>query len=442
MQFAYEVSMMHRFVLALCAVLLGSAVRADDWPQFRGPDRTGVSKEKGLLKAWPKDGLKPAWTFKNAGLGFSGVAVVKGVVYTLGTDKDLKNDIIIAIDEKTGSELWTAPLGPRGSFKGAYGDGPRSTPTIDGSHLYALGGYGDLVCVDISNKGKEVWRTHLKKNLGGEMMTEWGFSESPLVDGDLLICTPGGNDGTLAALDKKTGAVKWRSKEWTQSAPYSSAIAADIHGVRQYIQMGYLEGKGCTVAGIDAKSGKLLWSKPLFTGGSYGVVPTPVVQGNLVYTTSESGCQLFEINAKQEAAEKYKTTKLKKKVKNNHGGVVLIDGKIYGHTDPEAWICTDLKTGSDDDGFGWLERNEFKCASGAITAAEGLLYLYGDDGQVGLVQATSKEFALISKFTIPERSKIPPQKGGGKTWTHPVIANGVLYVRDMELIFAFKISAK
>ena len=146
----------------------------------------------------------------------------------------------------------------------------------------------------------------------------------------------------------------------------------------------------------------------------------------------------------QAALEKYKTPKLKKKVKNNHGGVVLIEGKIYGHTDPGAWICTDFLTGKDDNGFGWLERNDFQCASGAITAAEGKLYLYSDDGLVGLVQATPKEFTKVSQFTIPERSKIPlPQRGrDSKTWAHPVIANGVLYVRDTELIFAFKIAAK
>jgi outer membrane protein assembly factor BamB len=437
--------MMHRFVLALCAVLVGSVIRADDWPQFRGPDRTGVSKETGLLKAWPKGGLKPAWTFRTAGLGFSSVAVVKGVVYTLGTDTDLKNDIIIAIDEKTGNELWTATIAPLYTFpQNIWGDGPRSTPTIDGNYLYALGGYGDLVCVDTANKGKEVWRTHLAKNLNGEMMSKWGYSESPLVDGDLLICTPGGKDGTLAALDKKTGKPVWRSKEWTQLAPYSSVVAADIHGVRQYIQTGYTGGaKGGNVSGVDAKTGKLLWSKPYFAGDSYVVGPTPIVQGANVYVTEENGCNLYEINAKQEASEKYKA-KYKKRLKNNHGGVVLIDGKIYGHTDPEAWICQDLKTGSDDDDFGWLERNELKCRSGAITAAEGMLYLYTDEGEIGLVQAMPKAFTLISKFAIPEQSKIPVEKRGRDTkiWAHPVIANGVLYVRDTELIFAFKISAK
>ena len=285
--------MKHQVAVALCAMLAVSVVRADDWPQFRGPERTGVSKETGLLKAWPKEGLKPAWTFRNAGLGFSSVAVANGVVYTLGTDKDLKNDVIIAIDEKTGNELWTATVAPRFTFyapdgkpANPWGDGPRSTPTIDGNHLYALGGYGDLVCVDIGNKGKEVWRTHLVKDLNGEMMTKWGYSESPLVDGDMLICTPGGKDGTLAALDKKTGKPVWRSKDWTQLAPYSSVVAADIHGVRQYIQTGYTGGNdGGNVSGVDAKTGKLLWSKKYFTGDSYVIGPTPIVHGNRTSTS-------------------------------------------------------------------------------------------------------------------------------------------------------------
>ena len=269
---------MSRICLALAVGLMaGSFVRADDWPQFRGPDRTGVSKEKGLLKEWPKEGPKLVWTFKTAGVGHSSCAVVNGVLYTLGTDMAFKEERIIAIDAKTGMQLWTAKIGPVFTFKGnIWGDGPRSTPTVDGNLLFALSGSGELVCVDITNKGKEVWRKSFAKDFNGEMMTEWGFSESPLVDGDLLICTPGGKDGTLAALDKKTGKLVWQTKDWTQKATYGSPIVADIQGVRQYIQTGYASGvKDGSVSGVDTKTGKVLWQKPFFTGDDRQHGPDP-----------------------------------------------------------------------------------------------------------------------------------------------------------------------
>jgi outer membrane protein assembly factor BamB len=434
-------------IAVIVGLIVSVSVRADDWPQFRGPDRTGVSKEKGLLTVWPKEGPKLLWTFKDAGLGFSTVSISKGVVYTLGTDKDNKNDIIIAIDEKTGTQKWTAVLGPLFTFKGnVWGDGPRCTPTVDGNFLYALGGFGDLVCVDVSANGKEVWRKNLEKDFGGVMMTEWGYSESPLVDGDLLICTPGGKNGTLAALNKKTGALVWQTKDWTQKAPYSSAVVAEIQGVRQYIQAGYTGGpKGGNVSGVDAKTGKVLWSKQFFTGDSYNVAPSPIVSGNLVFATAggggTGGCQLLDINAKQDATEKFTMLKLKKRLKNNHGGLVLIGDHVYGHTDPGAWICMELKSGADV----WSERDTLKCTSGAVTAAEGKLYLYTDEGEVGLIDASPKGFNLISSFKNPQTSKLRgpgARTTGGQAlvWAHPVIANGVLYLRDSEFIFAFKIA--
>ena len=423
-----------------CITLLTSHLWADDWPQFRGPDRTGVSKEKGLLKAWPKAGPKLVWTYKTAGLGFSSVAVVKGVVYTLGTDMKFQDEYVIAIDEKTGTELWRAKIGPIYTYKGnAYGDGPRSTPTIDGNFLYALGGQGDLVCIEIAGK-KEVWRKNLFKDLDGEMMDKYGVSESPLIDGKLLICTPGGPKGTLAALDKTNGNIVWRSKGLTDKAPFSSVVAAEFHGVRQYVQTHYHdqagEGYGA-VSGVEAKSGKVLWSKPFFMGNNDGIGTTPVITGNYVYVTAGfgSGCQLFEIDNGQNATPKY-SKKIAKKVKNAHGGVVLAGDHIYGHSERDVWICQELKTGKID----WEEPNTLQCASGAITAAEGKLYLYTDTGEVGLIDADPKAFNLISSFSIPEKSTIPKMRTTSRSsriWAHPVIANKRLYLRDHEYIFAF-----
>jgi hypothetical protein len=425
--------------LSFVLVILHNIVAAD-WPQWRVPDRTGVSKETGLLKSWPKDGPKLLWTYKNAGLGFSSFAIVEGKLYTLGTREE--DEIIIALDND-GNELWTAKIGPIFTFKAnEWGDGPRSTPTIDGKYLYALGGQGDLLCVDITAKGKEIWRKNLIKDFGGEMMTEWGYSESPLVDGMLLVCTPGGDKGTMIALDKSSGATIWQSKELKHKAPYSSIMPADIHGVRQYIQTSYSdEDEGGYVNGIRAKDGKLLWSMSIFKGHSYNISPTPIVKDNLVYVTSGgtpggARCHLFELDKNFKATEQF-SKENQKTVKNNHGGVVLIDGFIYGHSYGLGWICQEMKSPGD---VIWNEKQAFTCASGSITAADGMLYLYSDKGEVGLVEPNSKAFKLVRQFMIPEKSKIPQKRTtsrGSKIWTHPVIADGRLHLRDHEFIFCF-----
>lgn len=425
----------------VCGMLIVSVALADDWPQFRGPERTGVSKEKGLLKAWPKGGPKLAWVVKDAGLGYSTVSIANGVIYTLGTDMKFTDEYVIALEEKTGKEIWRTKIGPIYTYKGnAYGDGPRSTPTIDGKHLYALGGDGDLVCLEIA-KGKEVWRKSLVKDLGGVIMDKYGWSEAPLIDGDKVICTPGGPKGTLAALDKYTGKVLWRS-DLKHAAPFGSAVAATLHGVRQYIQTSYdnTPGKEAgALSGFDAKTGKVLWTKTIFTGNNDGIGSTPIVSGNLVYVSAGfgGGCHLFKIDNKQEATEQYKKP-IWKKVKNTHGGLVLVGDHIFGHSERDLWICQDFKTGKIE----WDENVQLSCPSGGITAADGKLYLFTEDGKAGLVDADPKAFNLISSFELPMRSKVPQTRvtsRSARLWAHPVIANGRLYLRDHEYIFAFEI---
>lgn len=437
-----------RLLAVVLVIGMASNLRGDDWPQFRGPTRDGISKETGLAKEWPKDGPKLLWTFENAGLGHSSFAIVKDVLFTLGTDFDAKNpkdsardEYVIAIDAKSGKEKWRIKLSslyaPKG---GTYGDGPRSTPTIDGNMLYALSGAGDLVCFDISAQPKEVWRKNLPKDFDGALMTGYGFSESPLIDGEHLICTPGGAGGTLAALNKKTGALVWRSKAWTDAASYASVIAADIQGVRQYLQIGYEPAKTIgSVAGVEAKTGNVLWNSPIFSGANDGTSTSPIVNGNQVYVSAAwgGGCHLFEIDKKQNAKDLY-NKKAQKRVKSTFGGLVLVDGHIYGHTEPGSWICQELKSGDEK----WLERNELKCSSGAIIAVDGKLFVYTDDGEAAMLAVSPDEFKVISTLKIPKRSTMPADRVSSRmsrVWAHPVIANGVLYLRDHEYIFAFDI---
>lgn len=438
-------------VIAVACLLIVGAVSAADWPQFRGPDRNGASKETGLLKTWPEKGLTPAWIYRNAGEGHSSFAIVKGKLYTCGTRG--ADDIVLAIDAASGKELWTAKIGPLFTFKkNTWGDGPRSTPTIDGDLLYALGGYGDLVCVDISQQGKEVWRKNLAKDFGGEMMGKsdsapfsWGYSESILVDGANIICTPGGQKGTLAALDKKTGGLVWQSAKLTHSAPYASPIKATIQGVPQYIQASYkeMDGSAGYLNGFAVKDGAVLWSEKLFDGESYSISTTPIVSGDIVYVSTgwEFGCRAYQfgpdLKPKQIIDKKFQN-----KFRNNHGGVVLLDGNVYGHSENLNWVCQALaKPGK----ILWSEKEDLRSKSGSIASAEGLLYCLTEDGQVGLVEANPKAWTKVSEFELPEKSKLRQKLVNARqsaVWAHPVIVDGHLFLRDTELIFCFDIRAK
>ena len=232
-----------------CAPML--PLSASDWPQWRGPDRTDVSKETGLLKSWPKTGPKLVWTYSDAGTGYSGPAIVGQRLYTLGGDGD--KEFLYALD-LTGAmptKAWSVELGR--FFSNRNGDGPRCTPTVDGDLIYALGGHGDLICVE-ATAGKKVWHINIKSDLKGSMMSGWGYSESPLVDGDKVVCMPGGAQGAMAAFDKKSSHIVWRSKGFTDAAAYSSLVVANFGGVRQYVTM-----TGKSVAGVAAEDGRLLW---------------------------------------------------------------------------------------------------------------------------------------------------------------------------------------
>lgn len=433
--------MTRRFLSISLILLFAGMLSAADWPQWRGPNRTGVSEEKGLLQSWPDKGPALAWTFENCGLGFSGFSIVGDRLYTMGARNE--ETYVIALDAAKGKEVWSTKVGKIFTYDGNYwGDGPRSTPTVDGDLLYALGGRGDLVCLQVKD-GKEVWRVNLMQDLGGEMMSEWGYSESVLVDGPNIICTPGGKKGTLAALDKKTGEVNWRSKDLTHKAPYSSIIAASIAGVRQYVQASYIDDiEGGFISGVAAADGRLLWSENIFKGSSYAVAPTPIVKGDLVYMTSGygGGCHLFEITAaggKQSAKELY-SSKNRKTMKNTHGGVVPVGEHIYGHSERLGWVCQEFKSGD----VVWMERFDLPSQSGAITCADGNLYLYDEEGNVALVKATPEKWDPVSRFEIPRKSKLTEGRitsRSAKIWTHPVIANGKLYLRDQEFLFCYNI---
>ena len=424
-----------RSLFPLGAAFLGLALPAlaADWPQWQGPDRDNVSKDTGLLKTWPKDGPKLLWTYQNAGVGFSGPAVVGDRLYTLG-DRN-STEYVLALDVKTGNEVWADEVGPylsNGSTEG-YGFGPRSTPTVDGDALYALGSQGTLVCV--TTDGKPVWKVSLQQDLHGQMMSGWGWSESPLVDGDKVVCTPGGKQGTLAALDKNTGKVLWRTADLSDTAAYSSVVIGEAGGVHQYVQ---LTGQG--VVGVAAKDGKLLWRYP-GQGFRTAMIPTPIVRGDFVYFTAGYGvgCDLLHLTHQDGTfkVESVYDRAARRNMENKHEAVVLVGDQLYGWTDGidrGSWICQEFKTGQ----VVWQSK---ELGRGSVTYADGHLYCYTEDnGTVALVRASPEGWKEDGRFTIPQKTKLPrPPKYRTDIWTHPVLANGRLYLRDQDLLYCFDV---
>lgn len=403
-------------VLALSASAICAEVAVADWPQWRGPNRDDVSTETGLLKEWPPEGPKMVWKADGIGRGYSSVSVAGGKIFTMG-DKEGSSHVF-ALD-MTGKILWDAKVGKAG---GNY-DGTRSTPTVDGNVVYSLGQFADLVCLQAAD-GKEVWRKNLEKEFGGKMMSGWNFSESVLIDGKQLICTPGGTKGTLLALDKTNGAPIWQTSEISDAAAYSSVIAADIGGVHQYIQL-----TAAHVFGVDAKSGKVLWKAE--RKGATAVIPTPIYYDNHVFVASGYGigCNCFKITAAGGAfsAEQVYASK---EIINHHGGVVRVGENVYGHSDNGGWTCLDMKTGT----VKWKDRGVGK---GSVTYADGMLYTRSEGGQgnIALVEAKPDAYKEHGRFPQPNRAK-------ENSWPHPVVCGGKLYIRDQDILLCYDVKAK
>jgi outer membrane protein assembly factor BamB len=417
----------HPFLLGAALLALALPALAADWPQWRGPRRDDVSRETDLLKTWPREGPRLLWTFDDAGIGYSGPAIVGNRLYTLGGDG--KKAFVFALDLTTREKAWSTEVGP--FFSHGNGDGPRSTPTVDGDALYCLTGHGDLLRV-ATKDGKIAWKINLRKDLGGQMASGWGYSESVLVDGDRVICTPGGAKGALAALDKSNGKVVWRSKDYKAPATYSSIVIAHIGGVKQYVQV---TGQG--VAGIAADNGDLLWQS---NQSAHGIsVSTPVCKGDLVYVSTGYGVGGGAVRVTKEGnrfkAEKLYDPDMQKIMANHHGGFVLVGDHVYGYSDNRGgWICQDLKTGK----LVWRGKGR-DIGKGSLTCAGGCLYLYTESGgRVALVDADPAGWNQKGRFAIPKRSK---RNRHQMAWTHPVVANGRLYLRDQEYLFCYDVSA-
>jgi outer membrane protein assembly factor BamB len=412
-----------RLFLGGAVGLLTISVIAADWPQWRGPKRDGTSTETGLLKEWPKEGPKLVWQLKDIGGGYSTPSVVGERLYLL-SNQGMEDESVQARATADGKQVWSTRIGKVGTNQGPQYPATRSTPTVDGGLLYALGSDGDLACLETAS-GKIKWQKNLRSDFGGKP-GNWAYSESPLIDGDVLVCTPGGADATLVALNKKNGEVIWKSAvPGGEQSAYASVIVDESGGRKQYVQ--FLQ-KG--LVGVDAKTGKFLWRYDKTAQGSPANIPTAVAADGLIYSSTGRGgggaVKVKGSGEQVEAEQIYHSQKLPTAI----GGAVKVGDHLYGTTG-QALLCADFKTGQ----VKWEDRS---IAPASLCYADGRLYLHGENGDVALVEATPEGYREKGRFTPPDQ----PDRGRSKAWTYPVVANGRLYIRDLGRLWSYDVKAK
>lgn len=426
---------MKHFTLYLGSVLWAATAAAQtpgnfDWPQWQGPDRNAISQERGLLQEWSKDGPPLAWKATALGGGDSTPSIAAGRIF--GMSNRGQDEVVWALSETNGQPLWVARLGPAFSQEWTQAkEGPGCTPTVDGERLYVIGMAGDLSCVQVSD-GKILWQRSLAREFGAPVLA-WSFRESPLVDGNKVICTPGGEGATIVALDKLTGNTLWKSAVTGDPRPaYASAIAIDFDGQRQYVQF-----TARSLVGIAASDGKPLWRYTRVANGPGINCATPIYRDGHVFASAAYGAGGVWLKLKKDANGDTDAEEvwLSKKMQNQHGGVIIHDGCLYGANggnEGGALACLELATGK----VFWDERDhpERGVGKGSVALADGRLYFRTESGTMLLVEPSSKHYIERGRFDPPDRSDLP-------AWSHPVIANGRLYLRDHHVLLCYNVKA-
>src|SRR5215510_4289090 len=386
-----------------------------DWPQWRGPERNGLSKDTGLIKQWPSSGPRRAWSISSLGEGYGSLAIKGDRIFVQGTSGS--SSVVFCLNRADGKTVWSAALGPK--LNEGRGNGPRSTPTVDNDRVYALTENGDLVCLRAPD-GSPVWRKNILREFGGSN-PGWLISESPLIDGDHVIVTPGGRGAGMVALDKMTGKEIWRAKDLSDEAAYSSAIAADVGGVRTIMNF-----TSRAAVGVRASDSKLMWSNSSAVNGTANCATPVFADGKAFFTSAYgTGGALLGLSA-QGGEVKAKELYFTKDMKNHHGGVVLVNGYLYGSSD-SILTCIEFATGKKM----WASRSVGK---GSLTYADGMLYLFSENNVVGLAEATPNSYVEKGRFSVPEQ--------GRPSWAHPVVVGGNLYIRDQGTLTAYDVKAK
>jgi outer membrane protein assembly factor BamB len=449
---------MNRFLCSAVLILVvadsfAAAPEPLDWPQWQGRHRNGISRELGLLQEWPVEGPPLAWRIQGLGGGDSAPSIAEGRIFGMSIRGD--EEIVWAHSEADGAELWVRPLGPAVQQRMPQSkEGPGCTPTVDGDRLYVLGMGGALACLRVAD-GEIVWQRSLTTDFGGAAPM-WSYRESPLVDGDKLICTPGGNDATLLALDKMTGNVIWRNQPPASpaapaaeesegprrgrgrfgfgpgsGAAYSSPIAIDFGGKRQYVQL-----TAKALIGVDASDGALLWEYPKPANPMGINCTTPLYHDGIVFASSAYGAGggAVKLSANSDGAIEATEVYFTQRLQNHHGGIILLDGCLYGANGGNSGgnlICIDFQTGE----VLWDERRgERRVPKGSIAYADGRLYYRTEEGTVLLIEPSREQYIERGRFEQPDRTELP-------AWSHPVIANGRLYLRDQDVLFCYDVKA-
>lgn len=412
-----------------CAVTVSAApLFAADWPTFRGSDRSGISSENDLLKEWPEAGPKLLWQAKGAGRGYASAAIADGRVYSLGDGASIADDndeYLTCFSDTDGKRVWSTKTGSAWNEGQPTWQGSRATPTVDGERVFVITPAGLIVCCG-TKTGEVQWKHDLKADFGGKKADGWGYSESPFVDGDQVVCTPGGEETTMVALNKNDGSVIWKAvNPGDKGAGHSSIVPAKVGGKKIYVQ-----NMGGGPIGVAAETGELLWAYKMNPPTAF--IPSPVIKDDLVFSTAGYGLggalirQVPKGNGKFEVKEIYPA---KPDIANKQGGVVLIGDYIYGGADGNnVVLCIELMTGD----IKWKARGAGS-NSIAVAAADGLLYLHFADSTMALVKASPEKYVEVSKFKTPNTDDRP-------AWALPSIANGRLYLREDDSIFCYDIS--
>lgn len=413
------------------ALHAAEAEKAGEWRQWRGPGRENKSTDTGLLKSWEASQPKLLWMADGLGEGYASVSIADGRIYTTGNTSD--GQAVVALNVNDGKVLWTKPLTDEPPKHGY--EGSRCTPTADGDRLYVITSNGIIACLK-SQDGEVVWQKDFQQDFGGKMMSGWGFSESPLVDGDWVLCTPGGQDAMIVALNKMTGEEVWRSavpelgKKGKDGAGYSSIVISNAGGVKQYVQ---LVGRG--LIGVRASDGKFLWGYNLIANPTANI-PTPIVNGDFVFTSTgygDGGAALVKI---VRDGDDFKAEEVyyhpAKTLQNHHGGMVLHDGHVYfGSKHNNGFpVCVDFESGK----IVWGgETRGPGSGSAAIVYADGNLIFRYQSGEVALVEATPEDYKLKGVFK-------PEFVGKNPCWAQPVVAGGKLYLRDQDKLMCYDVT--
>lgn len=439
-------------VLTLGVALLfaGLTLAADkpgpnDWPQWLGQNRDGKSPETGLVKSWPKDGPRVAWTSKDLGLGFGTPSVACGKIYGIGSRGG--KDGVWALNEADGKELWFTEFADTAKVA-KNTNGPSSTPTYADGKLFTVSLGGKVVCQDAAT-GKKIWsRSFTKKDDGedegfGAGVPTWGFNESVLVDGDKVICAPSSSKAAVAALNANTGATVWATplKDIGGGYGYSSPIKMTVGGVPFYV---VVLGQSAGMVGVHAETGKLLWQFTKSAFGGVAQIPVPIVAEDHIFASTAygGGSALLQVVAESQDKVSVKEIKTYKgDPMNHHGGMILLDGYVYfGHGQNNGIpVCYDFKTGEK----AWHADRTPPGAGGsaAYSYADGMLYVRYQNRLMTLVKPSPKEEdnKIVSSFMLPASNV--PRGSGSESWPHPVIANGKMLIRDQNMLYCYDIKA-